>query len=145
FSYYQYKNRAARFSTIETEYGLINGAYRPAEEDSYYFRVTQILFPFYHMIPGNAIGTAVRIGMYVPVDDEHHLQWEIGTLRPDPGLRRNRDDGRNLRPLPRAPGHHRLDDHSDEAPVDQSREAAAGERRGPARGRHARGLPPALR
>src|SRR5438445_4205158 len=52
FSYYQYKNRAARFSTIETEYGLINGAYRPAEEDSYYFRVTQILFPFYHMIPG---------------------------------------------------------------------------------------------
>jgi phthalate 4,5-dioxygenase oxygenase subunit len=83
FSYYQYMNRAARFSTIETEYGLINGAYRPAGEENYYWRCTQILFPFYHMIPGNELGTVIRIGAYVPVDDENHLHWEIGTLRPD--------------------------------------------------------------
>jgi len=83
FSYYQYSNRAARFSTIETEYGLINGAYRPAGDENHYWRCTQILFPFYHMIPGNAIGTAIRIGAYVPMDDENHLHWEIGTLNPD--------------------------------------------------------------
>ncbi len=42
--------------TMETDYGTANGAYRPAEEDTYYWRVTQILFPFYHMIPGGELG-----------------------------------------------------------------------------------------
>jgi phenylpropionate dioxygenase-like ring-hydroxylating dioxygenase large terminal subunit len=82
FNYYQYSNRAARFSTIDTDYGEINGAYRPAGDDSYYWRVTQILFPFYHMIPGGTLGEGIKIGAYVPVDDENHLHWEIGTLYP---------------------------------------------------------------
>ena len=82
FNYYQYRQRAAKFVTVETEYGTANGAYRPAEEDSYYWRVTQILLPFYHMIPGGALGEGVRIGVYVPMDDDHHMQWEIGVFKP---------------------------------------------------------------
>jgi phenylpropionate dioxygenase-like ring-hydroxylating dioxygenase large terminal subunit len=77
FNYYQYRQRAAKFSTIDTEYGLANGAYRPAEDDTYYWRVTQILFPFYNMIPTSPIGEGVRIGIYVPMDDDHTLHWEI--------------------------------------------------------------------
>jgi phthalate 4,5-dioxygenase oxygenase subunit len=84
FGFYQYRQRDAKFDTIETEYGLCNGAYRPAEADSYYYRITQILWPFFHMIPGGKLGDSIRIGAYVPMDDEHHLQWEIGTL-PAPG------------------------------------------------------------
>ena len=61
----------------------MNGAYRPAEADSYYWRCTQILWPFYHMIPGGVMGEGVRIGAYVPMDDEHHMQWEIGVFKPD--------------------------------------------------------------
>jgi phthalate 4,5-dioxygenase oxygenase subunit len=80
FNYYQYRERSARFSTIETEYGLINGAYRPAEEDTYYWRVTQILLPFYNMIPTGKLGEGVRIGIYVPMDDEHTLHWEINVI-----------------------------------------------------------------
>jgi phthalate 4,5-dioxygenase oxygenase subunit len=68
---------------VETDYGTANGAYRPAEEDSYYWRVTQILFPFYHMIPGGRIGEGIKIGAYVPMDDYNHLQWEIGTYKPN--------------------------------------------------------------
>ena len=83
FNFYHYRTRAAKFNTVETDYGVANGAYRPAEEDSYYWRVTQILFPFYHMIPGGTMGEGIRIGAYVPMDDEHHLQWEIGVFRPD--------------------------------------------------------------
>jgi phthalate 4,5-dioxygenase len=83
FNFYHYRQRAAKFTTVDTDYGVANGAYRPAEEDTFYWRVTQILFPFYHMIPGGALGEGVRIGAYVPMDDEHHLQWEIGVLRPD--------------------------------------------------------------
>jgi len=77
FNYYQYKERAAKFSTIDTEYGLANGAFRPAEADTYYWRITQILFPFYNMIPTGKLGDAFRIGAYVPMDDDHTLHWEI--------------------------------------------------------------------
>jgi phthalate 4,5-dioxygenase oxygenase subunit len=77
FAYYQYKTRPARFSTVETEFGLTSGAFRPAEEDTYYWRVTHILFPFYNMIPNGKLGEGIRIGAYVPMDDEHTLQWEI--------------------------------------------------------------------
>ncbi|HEX5141508.1 MAG TPA: Rieske 2Fe-2S domain-containing protein [Dehalococcoidia bacterium] len=81
FNYYQYKERAAKFSTLETEYGLANGAFRPAEADTYYWRVTQILFPFYNMIPTGSLGDGgVRIGAYVPVDDDHTLHWEIQVM-----------------------------------------------------------------
>jgi nitrite reductase/ring-hydroxylating ferredoxin subunit len=83
FDYYHYRQRDAKFVTMETDYGTANGAYRPAEEDTNYWRVTQILFPFFHMIPGGALGENIRIGAYVPTDDEHHLQWEIGTFKPD--------------------------------------------------------------
>jgi hypothetical protein len=39
--------------------------------------VTHILFPFYNMIPNGKMGEGIRIGAYVPMDDEHTLQWEI--------------------------------------------------------------------
>src|SRR5688572_27638623 len=68
FAYYQYKTRPARFSTVETDFGLSSGAFRPAEADTYYWRVTHILFPFYNMIPNGKLGEGVRIGAYVPMD-----------------------------------------------------------------------------
>jgi len=71
FEKYHYGQRAAKFVTVETEYGLMNGAYRPAEDDTYYWRVTQILMPFYNMIPTGELGKGVRIGIYVPTDDNH--------------------------------------------------------------------------
>jgi nitrite reductase/ring-hydroxylating ferredoxin subunit len=77
FQYYMYRQRDAKFSTVDTEYGLANGAYRPAEDDTYYWRLTQILFPFYNMIPTGNIGEGVRIGIYVPMDDDNTLHWEI--------------------------------------------------------------------
>ena len=83
FDHYHYRERAAKFATVETDYGTANGAFRPAEDDSYYWRVTQILFPFYHMIPGGNLGDGVKIGAYVPMDDYHHLQWEIGVFKPN--------------------------------------------------------------
>ena len=82
FNYYHYRIREAKFNTVDTEYGVANGAYRPAEDDSYYWRITQILFPFYNMIPTGTFGAGVRIGMYVPMDDENHLHWEISLPSP---------------------------------------------------------------
>jgi hypothetical protein len=83
FGYYHYKQRDAKFVTMDTEYGTANGAYRPAEADTYYWRITQILMPFYNMIPTGNLGEGVRIGIYVPVDDQNHLHWEIFIRNPD--------------------------------------------------------------
>jgi len=82
FNFYQANQRHAKFSVIETDFGTSYGAYRPAEEDTYYWRIAHILFPFYAMIPQGEIGKDAKIGAYVPMDDEHTLHWEI-FLRPE--------------------------------------------------------------
>jgi nitrite reductase/ring-hydroxylating ferredoxin subunit len=75
FNYYQYRQRAPRFQTIDTEVGVSYGAYRPAEEDTYYWRIAHMMFPFYAVIPAGSLG------IYVPMDDDHTLHWEI-RIRP---------------------------------------------------------------
>ena len=82
FNYYQYRIRAGKFTVVDTDFGTSSGVYRPAEDDTYYWRVTHILFPFYNMIPIGPLGSGVRIGMYVPMDDENHMHWEIFIRNP---------------------------------------------------------------
>jgi phenylpropionate dioxygenase-like ring-hydroxylating dioxygenase large terminal subunit len=82
YNFYQANQRHARFSVVETEFGTSYGAYRPAEEDTYYWRMAHMLFPFYAMIPQGEIGKDAKIGAYVPIDDEHTMHWEI-FLRPE--------------------------------------------------------------
>jgi phenylpropionate dioxygenase-like ring-hydroxylating dioxygenase large terminal subunit len=82
FNFYQANQRHAKFSVVETEFGTSYGAYRPAEEDTYYWRMAHMLFPFYAMIPQGEIGKDAKIGAYVPMDDEHTMHWEI-FLRPE--------------------------------------------------------------
>jgi hypothetical protein len=76
-AWYSAKNRSARFSAMDTEFGTSYGAYRPAEDDTYYWRIAHMLFPFYAMPPLGPLGKNATIGMYVPMDDDHTLQWEI--------------------------------------------------------------------
>jgi phthalate 4,5-dioxygenase len=68
-------NRAPRFSVLETEGGTSYGAYRPAGDDGYYWRIAHMLFPFYAMIPTGTLGLQVFWRAYVPLDDEHTLMW----------------------------------------------------------------------
>ena len=82
YNFYQANQRHAKFSVIETDFGTSYGAYRPAEEDTYYWRMAHMLFPFYAMIPQGEIGKDAKIGAYVPMDDEHTMHWEI-FLRPE--------------------------------------------------------------
>ena len=71
FNYYQYRERTPRFSVIDTPIGTSYGAYRPAEDDTYYWRTAHMMFPFYAVIP------AGWLGMYVPMDDSHTMHWEV--------------------------------------------------------------------
>jgi phthalate 4,5-dioxygenase oxygenase subunit len=66
---YLVADTAPKFEVVDTSYGFMIGARRNAEEDSYYWRITQWLFPFYTMIPpsgDNPIGGHA----WVPIDDE---------------------------------------------------------------------------
>jgi phthalate 4,5-dioxygenase len=74
-AYFVEQNKAPRFSVIETEFGTSYGAYRPAGDDSHYWRIAHMLFPFYAMIPTGTLGLQVFWRAYVPMDDYHTLMW----------------------------------------------------------------------
>jgi phenylpropionate dioxygenase-like ring-hydroxylating dioxygenase large terminal subunit len=81
FDYYGVKDRSPRYDVHETEFGTTYGAYRPAEEDTYYWRIANFLFPFYTMIPTGTLGVAVHARAWVPVDDEHVMFWSMSVPR----------------------------------------------------------------
>ena len=83
FAYYQAKHRDAMFSVMDTEWGTSYGVRRPAEEDTYYWRIAHLLFPFYAMVPTGVLGLEVRFRAYVPIDDYNTMVWTINTLQPD--------------------------------------------------------------
>ena len=65
-----YKDRAPRFFVEDTDSGILIGARRDAEADSYYWRISRWLFPYITMIPREPQGSA-RSGLIVPIDDEN--------------------------------------------------------------------------
>jgi len=98
-AYYHYKERAnARFVARDTDFGTAYGAYRPAEEDTNYWRIGYAFFPFFAMQAAGPMGPDVKMNAYVPMDDENTLQWEIfyrtdGPARPLRNSPINRTDG----------------------------------------------------
>lgn len=77
FDYYTVRDRAPRYAAVDTDYGTTYGAYRPAADDTYYWRFASFLFPFYTMIPTGVLGRQVMVRAWVPVDDEHMMFWNI--------------------------------------------------------------------
>src|SRR5438874_4067363 len=73
FGYYGLSDRAPRYAVTDTDYGTMYGAYRPAEDESYYWRIASFLFPFYAMIPTGLLGYQILARAWVPIDDEHML------------------------------------------------------------------------
>lgn len=81
FDYYNVTDRAPKYEVVDTEFGTSYGAYRPAEDDTYYWRIAHFLFPFYTMIPTGVLGMQVLVRAWVPIDDEHVMFWSIGAPR----------------------------------------------------------------
>jgi phenylpropionate dioxygenase-like ring-hydroxylating dioxygenase large terminal subunit len=75
FRYYTLKDRAPRYAVLDTEYGSMYGAYRPAGPGRYYWRIAQFLFPFFTMTPTGLLGQQVIARAWVPMDDEHMLMF----------------------------------------------------------------------
>ncbi len=65
-----------RFEVVESSGGLLIGARRNADEERYYWRITQYLMPWYTIIPPfgeHVIGAHA----WVPIDDENCWSWSI--------------------------------------------------------------------
>ncbi len=89
FRYYTLKDRAPRYAVLDTEYGAMYGAYRPAGPGQLYWRIAQFLFPFYTMTPTGLLGHQVIARAWVPMDDEHTLLFTMVRQR-DPQSREAR-------------------------------------------------------
>jgi len=70
------RDTSPRFEISDTDYGMLIGARRNGQNDTYYWRITQWLFPWYTMIP--PFGD-VGIGghAWVPMDDENVWAWSF--------------------------------------------------------------------
>jgi phthalate 4,5-dioxygenase oxygenase subunit len=84
FGYYQTRSKEGKFSIRDTDFGESYGMYRPAEEDTYYWRIGHLLFPFFAMPPGaSTLGEDARFLAYVPMDDHNTLEWGVGRRSPE--------------------------------------------------------------
>ena len=73
---YLRKDGAPHFEVVDTPYGFVIGARRVADHSSYYWRITQWLFPWYTMIPpfgDQPIGGHA----WVPIDDENCWTFSV--------------------------------------------------------------------
>ena len=77
FLHYQVKDRAPRYAVTDTEFGTCYGAYRPAAEDTYYWRFANFLFPCYTQIPPGTLAVNRGCRAWVPMDDEHTMFFGI--------------------------------------------------------------------
>ena len=65
-----------KFEVVESDGGLLIGARRDADDENYYWRITQYTMPWYTIIPpfgDNLIGAHA----WVPIDDENCWAWSI--------------------------------------------------------------------
>jgi hypothetical protein len=82
FSRYVVGNRAPNYAVLTRDYGTMYGAYRPAEADSYYWRIAHFVFPFFTFTPPGPLGAKVAAGAWVPIDDEHTHQLAFRQIAP---------------------------------------------------------------
>jgi hypothetical protein len=68
---YSFLDKAPRFFTVQTDGGMLVGARRNADEDNWYWRITQWMLPTYSLIPREE-GHLLQCNMRIPADDGHH-------------------------------------------------------------------------
>ena len=114
WAWWHLQNRAPHYAAIDTDFGTMYGAYRPAMEGMNYWRFANFLMPFYAMTPPGVLGLEHKFRAWVPMDDTHTLAISSNQRSPlfgpngerpkgQVGVRRHRclpQRHRLLRPLP---------------------------------------------
>ncbi len=72
-----HQDRHPKLDIHETKYGVYYGARREENDNEYYWRITQFMFPFHtYFPPGGFPGVPGHI--WVPLDDENTMVWSLG-------------------------------------------------------------------
>lgn len=105
FRYYALRDRAPRYDVLDTEYGSMYGAYRPAGPGKYYWRIAHFMFPFFVLTPGGLLGHQIAAHAWVPIDDEHTMMFSMAlTMSPEAQAIRRRQGSRPPKLLPNTTG-----------------------------------------
>jgi phthalate 4,5-dioxygenase oxygenase subunit len=91
---YHVLDKSPRFTVRKTDYGLIIAARRNADEDNYYWRLTQFLLPSHTMIPFQQ-GNSIHGHCWVPRDDETCWVWTFSWNPDQPLPEKDREAIRN--------------------------------------------------
>jgi phenylpropionate dioxygenase-like ring-hydroxylating dioxygenase large terminal subunit len=74
---YQARDRAPRWSIYPTDYGMMIAACRNADEGTYYWRINQVMFPYYTFVAGPLDQSSGLVHIWVPTDDYHSDIWTV--------------------------------------------------------------------
>lgn len=77
FGHYEVKQRDPRFVAMDTDYGAIYGAYRPAAPGQNYWRIGEFMFPFWTQPPPGLLGRKILSTAWVPMDDKHTMVFGV--------------------------------------------------------------------
>ena len=77
FQYYTLSHRAPRYQVVDTEFGCMYSAFRPAEAGHLYHRIGLFLLPFWTMIPTGVLGNQIIARGWVPMDDQHTMFFNL--------------------------------------------------------------------
>ena len=72
------------------------GAWRPAEEDTYYWRIAQFMMPFYTIPPEGRLGEKIGVRCWVPVDDNHTMFTSMSIRNTNSSMARKDASGNPL-------------------------------------------------
>lgn len=75
------ENLAPKYEALETDYGTMYNAWRPAGPSENYHRIGHFAMPFWTMAPSAPLDD-IRVRAWVPLDDEHSMLVVIGVDRP---------------------------------------------------------------
>ena len=84
-------NRAPEFEVVDTDWGVMGGAYRETVSGLRYWRVTQFLFPFWALIPDGSFEDNIAANACVPMDDTHTMVFNFSWTRRSAPMRHRKD------------------------------------------------------
>jgi phenylpropionate dioxygenase-like ring-hydroxylating dioxygenase large terminal subunit len=88
FLHYTVKDRAPRYAVVDTDFGVMYGAYRPAHPGHRYWRIANFMFPFFTQTPEGILGHQIITNAWVPMDDYHTMSFiAVSKVKTEDGLR----------------------------------------------------------
>jgi phenylpropionate dioxygenase-like ring-hydroxylating dioxygenase large terminal subunit len=72
---YQALDKAPKWVIEPTDYGMMIAARRNAEDDTYYWRINQVMLPYYTSVAAPLDGSSGLLHIWVPMDDTHSYIW----------------------------------------------------------------------